>query len=92
MSGSRSRDVLTCQLAALQGLGNSVLVADRTTSGVDEPSTLLEVLEEVSVHEAAGTFVQWAVDGDNIALGDEILEILDTTSVDCLCGLCNSNN
>ena len=50
-------------LTALQGSRNRVLVTDGTARGVDEPSTLLEVLEQVFVDKAAGAFVKRRVDG-----------------------------
>ena len=55
-------------LTTLQGSRNRVLVTDSTARGVDEPSTLLEVLEELSVDETASTLMERAVDGDDVAL------------------------
>ena len=49
-----------------------------------EPSTLLEVLEELSVDETLGALVEGRVDGDDVALGDELLEVLDAAGVDGL--------
>jgi hypothetical protein len=76
--------VTTCK-----GSSYGVLVTDSTTSGVDEPCTLLEVLEKLSVDEAECTLVQRAVDGDDVALRDEVLEVFDTTSLDGLGSSCN---
>lgn len=58
----------TGQLTALQRCCDSIFVTDGTTSGVHEPGTLLEVFEEVCVHQATGTLVQRAVDGHDVAL------------------------
>lgn len=73
-------------MTRLDGLGDGVLVADGTTSGVDEPCTLFKVLEKIGVDESTGTFVEGAVDGDEIALRDELLEVLDAASIDGLGG------
>jgi hypothetical protein len=74
------------QLARLNGRSDIVLVADGTTRGVYEPCSLLEVLEKFSVDESTGTFVEGAVDSDDIALRDELLEVNDAASVDGLGG------
>jgi hypothetical protein len=73
-------------LTRLDGLGDGVFVADGTTSGVDEPCTLLEVLEKIGVDESTGTFVEGAVDGNEITLRDELLEVLDAANIDGLGG------
>jgi hypothetical protein len=61
------------QVAGLDGIGDRVLVADRAACGVDEPRALLEVLEQVRVHEPARALVQGAVDRDDVALRDKVL-------------------
>jgi hypothetical protein len=61
------------QVAGLHGVGDGVLVADRAARGVDEPRTLLEVLEQVRVYEPARALVQRAVDRDDVALRDKVL-------------------
>ena len=68
---------VTGQLPTLERLRDGVLVADRTAGGVHEPGAPLEVLEELRVDEASRTLVQWAVHSDNVALGDELLEVGD---------------
>jgi len=65
---------VSAELAALYGLGDCVFVADRTTSGVHQPCTLLEVVEELGVDQPTSSLVKWSVDCDNVALGDEFLE------------------
>jgi hypothetical protein len=47
------------------------------------------VLKKLSVDETECTLVQRAVDGDDVALRDEFLEVLDATSIDGLSGSCN---
>ena len=71
-------------MAALDRLSNRVLVADRAARGVDDPRALLEVLEQLSVDEAARALVQGAVDGDDIALGDKLFQVLDAAGTDLL--------
>ena len=44
------------------------------------------MLEKFSVDESTGTFVEGAVDSDDIALRDELLEVNDAASVDGLGG------
>jgi len=78
---------VTGELAALEGCLDGHAVADSTTGGVDEPSTLLEVLEEFGIDETAGSFVQGAVDGDDIAHGDHFLKRFDPASLDSGSGL-----
>jgi len=75
---------VTGQLTALESLSYGILVADSTTGSVDEPSSLLEVLEELCVDEATSTFVERTVDGDDVALGDELLKALNAASIHSL--------
>ena len=53
-----------------------------------KPSTLLEVLQKICVDEVTGAFVKGSVDGNNIALRNELLQILDAASTNCLGSLC----
>ena len=71
-------------MPTLDGGSDIILVADSTTSGVDEPCALLEALQELCIDETTSALVQRAVDGDDVALRDEVLEVLDATSVDGL--------
>ena len=75
-------------LTAGESLSDGILVADCTAGSVDEPCTLLEVLEEIGIDESTSAFVQRAVDGDDVALGDEFLEILDAACFDSLRSSC----
>lgn len=78
---------IAIDLAGLHSCRDGLLIANRTTSGVHEPCALLEVLEQVGIHEPARTLVQGAVHGHNVALGDEILQVLNPPCVNGLCGL-----
>lgn len=55
-------------MAAGKGTGDRIFVADRTTGSVHEPGALLEVLQEIVIHETPSTFVKGTVDGNNITL------------------------
>lgn len=46
--------------------------------------TRLHLADELLVEETASLLVERAVDGDNIALGEHLLEVLDTTAADLL--------
>lgn len=83
---------IAVDLACLDSCSDGLLVTDRTTSGVHEPCALLEVLEQVGIHEPARTLVQGAVHRHNVTLGDKLLQILNPPCVDGLCGLCYSQN
>jgi len=56
------------QLTTLESLSNSIFVADGTTSSVNEPGALLEVFQKFSVDESPCSFVQRAIDCNNITL------------------------
>lgn len=49
---------------------------------------LLEVLEQLGVDETAGALVEGSVDGDDVALGNQLDEVLNTASLDSLGGVC----
>lgn len=74
-------------MAGLESGSNGILVDDGTTGGVNDPCTLLEGLEEFLVDEALCTFVEGAVHGDDVALGYELLQILNSAGIDALGGL-----
>jgi len=78
---------VSTEVARLEGLSDILLDNDGTASGVDEPSTGLHLRDEVLVEETAGLLVQGAVNGDNVTLGEHLLEIIDTTATDLLLGL-----
>lgn len=48
---------------------------------------LLEVLQELGVDEVARALVQRAVDGDDVTLGNQILEVRNAAGVDSLGGI-----
>lgn len=78
---------VSTEVARLEGLGDILLDNDGTTGGVDEPSTGLHLRDEVLVEETTGLLVQGAVNGDNVTLGEHLLEIIDATATDLLLGL-----
>ena len=49
--------------------------------------TLLHLRDQVLVEQAAGLLVQGAVDGDDVALGEHLLEVLDAAAADLLLDL-----
>ena len=66
------------EVAALEG-GLDVLGVDNgTASGVDDPGALLHPGDLFGVDEALGAFVEGAVDGEDVELGEELLEVFDT--------------
>lgn len=75
-------------MPGLDGRRDGILVANGAASGVDEPCTLLEVLQEIGVDKSKCTLVEGAVDSYDIALRDEGLEVLDTAGFDCLSSSC----
>lgn len=75
---------VTSELAGLQGLSNSICVDDLATSGVHQVAALLEVLEHLRVEEVVGSRVEWAVDGDDIALLHQVGGVLDIAAVQLL--------
>ena len=71
-------------LARLERLRDGVLVADRAARGVDDPRAGLEVLQEVAVDEALRAGVQRGVDGEDVELGDELLQVFDAACAQVL--------
>ena len=59
---------IAVELSGLERRGDVLRVADRATRGVDEPRTLLEVLQQVRVDQMARALVQGRVDRYDIAL------------------------
>jgi len=78
---------VTTEVTRLEGLSDILLDDDGTTGGVDEPRSWLHLGDELLVEETAGLLVKWAVDGDNITLGEHLLEVLNTTAADLLLDL-----
>lgn len=66
------------QVSTVDGLGNSLSIADGTSSSVDEPSARLERADVVLVDQVDGLLVQWAVDGNHITLAQKVLEVVDS--------------
>ena len=64
------RAVLTVPvMSGLRGIGRK--------EGLTEPGTLLEVQKQVLVDQPASALVEGRVDGDDVALGYELLEVFD---------------
>lgn len=77
------------QLSRGEGGLDGVGVADGAPGGVNQPGAGLEVREEVRVNEMVGAGVKGCVDRDDVALGDEVFEVLDAAGVDGLGGICD---
>lgn len=57
-----------------------------------ERAHLLEVRKEFSVDETACSVVERRVDGDDIALGDKVLEVFDAASTDGFGSSCRTRS
>jgi hypothetical protein len=75
------------KMAGLEGLGDVLLDNDGATGGVDEVRTLLHLGDELLVEKTLGLLVERAVDGDNVALGEHLLEGVDTSAANLLLDL-----
>jgi len=85
-SGLREPHITTvsAELAAVDSLGDILLDDNGTTSGVDEPSTVLHLANQLLVEEPSCLVVQRAVDRHDITLADHLLKGLDTSGVKLL--------
>lgn len=68
------------EVAGAESLGDVLLDDDGATGGVDEVGALLHLADELLVEEALCLLVQRAVDGDNVALGEHLLEGVDAAA------------
>ena len=75
---------ISIQLSTLESSGNIILITNGTASSIDKPSAFLEVLEQISIDKSTGSFVQRAVDSDNVTLRDKFLEVGDFACSHCL--------
>lgn len=91
------------QVATGECFGYSRSVADGSSGGVDEPSALLHLGDELLVKQAFGSLVKRAVlsfskitaptsgqdthDSHNIALSKHVFELLDSAGLDTLLGI-----
>jgi len=75
---------VSTEVAVLERLGNILLDHNGTTGSVDQPRALLHLGDELLVEETARLLVERAVDGDNIALGQHLLEVLHTSAANLL--------
>lgn len=71
-------------MSRLEGIGDVLLDDDSAARGVDEPRALLHLGDEILVEETARLLVERAVDGDDVALSEHLLEVLHTTASDLL--------
>lgn len=78
---------ITTEVAGLDGFSNVLLDDNGAAGGIDEPSALLHLGDEVLVEETKGLLVERAVDGDNVTLSEHLLEALDTTAANLLLNL-----
>jgi hypothetical protein len=87
-SGLGEPDITTvsAEVAGLKGLGNILLDDNSTASGVDEPSTGLHLGDEFFVEETASLLVEGAVNGNDVTLGEHLLEVIDATTANLLLG------
>jgi len=70
------------ELTVLYSPGDCIFITDRTTSGVHQPCTPLEMPEQLVVDQPTGTLVERSVDGNDVAPGDKFLEIQNALCTD----------
>lgn len=75
---------VSAQLSGLEGRGDVLFDDDGAAGGVDEPGAGLHLADELFVEQAAGLLVQWAVDGDDVALGQHLLQTVDAATPNLL--------
>lgn len=75
---------ISTEVSRLEGIGDVLLDDDSAARGVDEPRALLHLGDEILVEETARLLVERAVDGDDVALSEHLLEVLHTTASDLL--------
>jgi hypothetical protein len=75
------------EVAGLESLCDILLDDNGTASGVDEIRALLHLADKFLVEETLGLLMQRAVDCDNVTLGDELLEGIDTAGTNLLFNL-----
>jgi len=75
---------VTAEVARLDSLSNILLDDDSTTGSVNKPCTLLHLGDQLLVEETASLLVEWAVDGDNIALSQHLLQAVNTSAANLL--------
>ena len=84
--GLREPDIahVASNLSGLESLNNVLGDTDSSSSGVDEPGTILHVGNELLVEEALGGGVQRTVDGDNVTEREHLLERLHSSTANLL--------
>lgn len=78
---------ITTEVARVERVRNGLGITNGTSSGVDEPRSWFHLGKKLLVEQALGLLVQGTVDGDDVALGEHVLERLDTSDLDRLSGL-----
>jgi hypothetical protein len=78
---------VTTEVTRVERVRDGLRVTDGASSSIDEPRSGLHLGKELLVEQALGLFVQWTVDSDDVALGEHVLERLDTSNLDRLSGL-----
>jgi hypothetical protein len=68
ISSGKSLTRVAGKLAALQCFSNSIFVADSTTSCIYKPGTLLKVFQQLCIDQSQGSFVEGAINRDDITL------------------------
>lgn len=75
---------VSAEVAALECVGDVLLDDDGATGGVDQPGAGLHLADQLLVEHAVGLLVERAVDGDNVTLGEHVLELVDTSAANLL--------
>jgi hypothetical protein len=85
-SGLREPYITTVstQLTTFNSVSDIFADTNGTTSGVDEPSTLLHLGDEFLVEHTLGLLVERAVDSNDIGLTEHFLEILNSPAANFL--------
>lgn len=69
-------------LARLERIGDRLGITDGASSGIDKPCAGLHLGDQFLVEQTFCLFVQGAVDGNNVALGQHVFEGIDASDVD----------
>ena len=78
---------IAAEVAGFDSLCDVLLDDNGTTSSVNEPRARFHLRNELLVKQALGLLVQWAIDCDDVALGEHLLEILDAATANLLLNL-----
>lgn len=78
---------VTAEVTGGQRLGDVLLDDNGTTGRVDQPGSWLHLGDQLLVEETTGLLVERAVDGDDVALGEHVLELVDPAAANLLLDL-----